>query len=295
MKVEEVAIIGAGPAGIAAAIQLRRQGLNPVIFEREAIGGLLRNANLVENYPGFPGGIPGGALVTLFDKQLADHAVRLIYEEIIRLDFANDQFEIKTGKCQYFARTVMIASGTRPRPFTDVGIPDEILPLVHYEIFSILNEKGRKIIIVGAGDAAFDYALNLQRHNEVTILNRGDRTRCLPLLEQRAFETKSIDYRTRAQITKIDKNPGGGLRIECMTPDRTESLKADYLIFAIGRDLRLDFLSDRIQAERPRLEESGRLYFIGDVKNEKYRQTAIAVGDAIMAAMKIGRRRREDD
>ena len=295
MKVEDVIIIGAGPSGIAAAIQLRRQDIDPVIFEKDAVGGLLRNAHLVENYPGFPGGIPGADLVTRLNRQLTEHSVRLVREEVVRLDFEKDRFLIKTKSGRYNAHKIIIASGTRPRPFNDFRIPDESLPLVHYEIHSILGAEGKRIIIVGAGDAAFDYALNLQRRNQVTILNRSGHTRCLPLLERRAFELKTIVYKPHTRITKIDKKPGGGMRIACKTLDGAESLQADYLIFAVGRDPQIDFVSDRVQAQQSELERSGRLYFVGDVKNENFRQTAIAVGDAIKAAMKIGTRSEGDD
>ena len=70
MCFQEVAIIGAGPSGIATAIQLKRYGIEPVILEKEEIGGVLKNANLVENYPGFPDGISGPELVKLFKKQV---------------------------------------------------------------------------------------------------------------------------------------------------------------------------------------------------------------------------------
>ena len=85
------------------------------------------------------------------------------------------------------------------------------------------------------------------------------------------------------------------MRIACKTLDGAESLQADYLIFAVGRDPQIDFVSDRVQAQQSELERSGRLYFVGDVKNENFRQTAIAVGDAIKAAMKIGTRSEGDD
>src|SRR4030067_3593524 len=96
MDIEDVIIIGGGPAGIAAAIQLKRYGLNPLIFERGALGGLLRNANLVENYPGFPGGISGMKLVGLLEQQARDFALRVTYAAVIRVDRAAGSFQVKT-------------------------------------------------------------------------------------------------------------------------------------------------------------------------------------------------------
>ena len=86
MNVEHVTIIGAGPAGIATALQLKRYGITPIILEKNTIGGLLRNAHLVENYPGFPKGISGVNLVRLFRKHLERAAITIFPEEVINLD-----------------------------------------------------------------------------------------------------------------------------------------------------------------------------------------------------------------
>ena len=94
---DEVLIIGAGPAGIAAAMQLKRYGLDPHIVECSAIGGLLHNANLVENYPGFPGGIPGPKLVSLLKQHVRDLHLRLTYGEVTRLDIVDGVFRAKTS------------------------------------------------------------------------------------------------------------------------------------------------------------------------------------------------------
>ena len=82
MKIESVAIIGAGPAGLSTALQLKRQGIKAVLFERDKVGGLLRNANLVENYPGFPGGLSGPKLVSLFEQQAWEAGVSITSAEV---------------------------------------------------------------------------------------------------------------------------------------------------------------------------------------------------------------------
>ena len=97
-KPEPVAIIGAGPAGITAAIQLKRYGLSPMLFEKEAIGGLLRNANWVENYPGFPNGISGLKLTRLMAQQLKTVGVEGFFEEVLELDYAKEVFTLETPK-----------------------------------------------------------------------------------------------------------------------------------------------------------------------------------------------------
>ena len=84
---ERIGIIGGGPAGIACAIQLNRYGWEPVIFEKDALGGLLRNANLVENYLGFPFGISPDYLLESFEKHLLKYEIDIRYEEVIEVSF----------------------------------------------------------------------------------------------------------------------------------------------------------------------------------------------------------------
>ncbi len=160
MNAENVAIIGAGPAGVAAAIQLKRYGIEPILFEKEEVGGLLKNANLVENYPGFPRGISGKSLVELFKSQVKSYKIRVVYEQVERLSYNYGEFDIDTSKRKFASKTVIIASGTKPRRIEsmDKGLKGKH---VFYDIYSISKVKGKRIAIIGAGDIAFDYALTL--------------------------------------------------------------------------------------------------------------------------------------
>ena len=185
MQTEDVIIIGVGPAGIATAIQLKRYGIVPLLLEKNETGGLLRNANLVENYPGFPGGISGLALVNLFEKQLAENSIRVIFEETTELDLKDNLFTVATSRRVYYSRIMVVASGTKPKKSGISEAAEEVKDKIFYEVYPLLKVKGKKIVIVGAGDAAFDYALNLGKNNEVVILNRSRTTKCLPLLKER--------------------------------------------------------------------------------------------------------------
>jgi thioredoxin reductase len=289
MEFEDVVIIGGGPAGIAAAIQLKRYGLDPLIFERKALGGLLHNANLVENYPGFPGGISGLKLVRLLEQQASDFALRVTYAEVVRLDYAAGTFRVETNQGVFPARFVVVASGTRPHPYRGADIPDEVQSKVLYEIYPLIGQSGLKIVILGAGDAAFDYALNLAQSNQVSILNRGETIKCLPLLWERVQREPKISYFGNITISQIKVDPPAGMRLECFHPTGPKSFHADYLVVAFGREPHLDFLSAQILKTSQELQGQGLLYFIGDVKNGIFRQTAIAVGDGLLAAMQIYR------
>ena len=294
MKINDAIIIGAGPAGIAAGIQLKRYGLEPILLERGEIGGLLVNANLVENYPGFPGGIPGPALVQRIKQQTKDTGLAIKHEEVTKLDVKEGNlFLVETTKNVYYSRIAVVATGTVPRRFKDFVIPPGLEAYVFYEVYPLLGISGKTITIVGAGDAAFDYALNLARNNQVTILNRGRDLKCIPLLWERTKAEPKIEYRENTAISSLKPHPTSGLQVECSTLDGIVTLTTDYLIGAIGRDPALEFLSSDVVALAPDLEAVGLLYFIGDVKNGLYRQTSISVGDGVRAAMQIYRKLKE--
>jgi thioredoxin reductase len=320
-----VIIIGAGPGGISAAIQLRRYGLTPLLLEKDSLGGLLRNANLVENYPGFPNGIPGPKLVALFEKQMRRIGVQVTSGEVVELDYSDDRFIVTAALChceersddalpfgddvsarargllrqgtarndilQYESRYIIVASGTKPRPIP-LEIPAQAKDRVSSEIWPLRNVRGKQIVIVGAGDAAFDYALNLaSRENTVTILNRSREIQCLPLLRERAAANPNITYRDQTSIQRVESDaPTGRLSLITNRASRIashESLLADYLLFAIGRQPAMDFLSKGVKLQAQRLLADGKLYLVGDVHNGRYRQTAIAVGEGLRAAMQI--------
>ncbi|RLF71378.1 MAG: hypothetical protein DRN40_02600 [Thermoplasmata archaeon] len=286
MRESRVIIIGAGPAGVAAAIQLKRYGIEPLLIEKEDVGGLLKNANLVENYPGFPQGVTGPELVRLLKEHLKRAGFEPVYEEVVRVDFTEDSFIVETPKRSYASATVVVATGTKPKRPGEILLKEGAEDLTFYEVHPLLHLRDGRVAIVGAGDAAFDYALNLSRRNSVLILNRGVEAKCLPLLFKRAMERREITYHPDTHIRSVEKVEGG-LRLSCQVGGRERDIYATHLLFATGREPCLDFMSDRLKKGLRMGEVIKGLYLIGDVKNGIYRQAAIAAGDGIRVAMEI--------
>jgi len=290
----EVAIIGAGPAGCAAALQLKRLGIDSLLIEKERVGGLLLNANLVQNYPGFPTGITGLELSRLLGEHLARLNVEVLNAEVTELHYLNSSaqpggtFLLTTTKGEFRSPIVVVASGTRPRRLTALAIPDEAVHRVLYEIYPILATRGKRIAIIGGGDAAFDYALTLAKlENEITILNRTSRKRCVTSLWQKATQEGNIVYEDNIRVASLT-SMGDGLAIQCRrTSNVSITMQVDYLVIAAGRSPRTDFITERTKKIIPHLVRHRRLYLVGDVKRGVYRQVAIAVGDGVYAAMKI--------
>jgi thioredoxin reductase len=285
MRIEDVIIIGGGPCGISCAVQLARCGIKPIIFEKENLGGLLVNANLVENYPGFPKGISGLEMTKLMKEQLKKHKIKVFFEEVLSLSSGGIYPRIKTKRNSFNSKFIVVASGTKPKRFKDCVIPEKLNKKIFYEVYPLRRSRNKIVAIVGAGDAAFDYAISLKKHNKVVILNRKQKTKCIPILFERVKKSANISYKKNIKIQKVALYKHA-IMLECITPEGRISVEADYLLFAIGREPYLDFISPGI--------ENNRIYLAGDVKNGIFRQTAVAIGDGIKIAMKIYRKIEKD-
>ena len=281
----QVVIIGAGPSGLAAALQLKRQRIEPLVMEKQAIGGLLNNAYLVENYPGFPGGISGRDLIAKMREHIFEWGIEIAYDSVNRIHYNESEFKINTGSGVTFSTEyVIIASGTVPRTLekTELNIPPN---RVFYDILAVQESNHDRFVIIGTGDAAFDYGLNLSRKNTVNIIGRGDRVRCLDILYERARASSRILVHLNTMLRKVDQNSDGSLNVQCQRDNELFNLEADHLIVAIGREPCVGFLDTSILDRASDLQNRGVLHLIGDVRNGRFRQTAIAVGDGIRAAM----------
>ncbi|HWR27174.1 MAG TPA: NAD(P)/FAD-dependent oxidoreductase, partial [Candidatus Thermoplasmatota archaeon] len=181
----EVTVIGAGPAGIAAAIYLKRAGLHPILLEAHEPGGLLRYAYLVENYPGFPRGISGKKLAESIVEQLHNLGLSIRKSAVKHVHHNNGVFLIETDQGRLLSPAIIIATGTCPKKVNMMGSASIEGTRLFYDPSSIHLEedKGKKrIIVIGGGDIAFDYTLTLLHGgHEVTIISRSEPT-CLPLL-----------------------------------------------------------------------------------------------------------------
>ena len=265
-------IVGAGPAGMSAGVQLSRAGLKVLLIEKNEAGGLLRNANCVENYLGFHS--PCGAeMVMEFQKQLEDFSVPLVRGEVLEIQTGRT-FSVRTKKKNYFARTVLLAIGTEADLLEVSGEKKLAGKKVFYELADLLKNFNKgKILVVGGGDVGFDYALNLSGRGFRSILITRGEGAALPVLKSRAGKS-GIPVYENVCVKKIGLGEKG-LLVDCTQ----RQFKVDAVLVAVGRHVQMPKIGMQKRIKG--------LYFAGDVKHFAIRQSQIAAGEGLMAAMQI--------
>lgn len=282
-KVYDAIIIGAGPAGISSAIQLKRYGIDFLLIEKNCIGGLLKNASLVENYPGFPGGISGLKLISLFKKHLSVLGIRIKKETVLNVASKQNKYFVRTEKAIYNSKYLVTASGTKPKKFIAGG---SSAVDIYYDVYELFDVRKKDIVVIGGGDAAFDYAVSLGRcGNSVSIVHRGSKPGCNSALLRIVSKMKNISYFCDLKIERIHKEKKK-IIIDC---GGNKIFNADYLVAAIGREEQLDFIRDE-EMKIFNKKKGETVFFVGDVKNGICRQAGIGIGEGIKAAMIISKK-----
>lgn len=275
-------IIGAGPAGIAAAIQLKRAGHDFIILEKGPIGGLLNNANLVENYPGFAGGLPGTQLVERLRQHIDSLKIEVLSEQVLSVENESNKFTVKTEDTEYNCQNLVVASGTKAKKFSEAQYEKNIADRIHYKVYHLKDVDNKEITIIGGGDAAFDYALSLTG-NRVSIFYREPK--CLPLLYKRVCKSEHTKLFPKTEVAKIEDCCD---KLKIITTNQYHKIHhTDFVVAAIGREPNIDFLAKNIRNDFLEKRRIKGLYYSGDVAHGFKRQVAIAVGDGLNTAMDI--------
>jgi thioredoxin reductase (NADPH) len=277
LRTSDALVVGAGPAGLTAAIQLVRQGIQTVVLEKGSPGGQIRTANIVENYPGMHG---------MSGKEVAEEFVR--HADIIGVNIRNEEvlgihrdLTVVTNMGQWHARVVIAATGAAPLRI-GVGAKDALVELERPG-----ELKGKNVFILGGGDAAFDRALRLKGiASSVTIICRAG-TSALELLVGRARKAGVRVVRDAGTVKPITSGKG----VQILTGKGVFS--GDALLLCIGKRPDLSILPrplEKLSVHRLTGETNiGGLFIVGDAMTGDYRQLGTAVGTALAAAMRAGK------
>ncbi|MCJ7700601.1 MAG: FAD-dependent oxidoreductase, partial [Anaerolineales bacterium] len=198
-------IIGSGPAGLSAALYTARANLEPVILTGMELGGQVSLTHMVENYPGFPDGISGQAMVEAFQKQAERFGTKSVFDVATEIDFSQRPFAVKTYGEEYLAETLILTTGATPR---HLDVPGEVEFTGRGVSYCATCDghffQGRDVVVVGGGDSALEEGLFLTRYaNSVTIIHRRDELRGGAILQKRALNNPKIKFIWDTFVTEI--------------------------------------------------------------------------------------------
>ncbi|UJG40594.1 MAG: NAD(P)/FAD-dependent oxidoreductase [Candidatus Heimdallarchaeum aukensis] len=286
----DILLVGGGPACCSAAIQLVRSKKNILLITKE-IGGLVKNANLIENLLGFPNGIRGKDYASLMQEQLKKIKVPVLIDEVKKVEKVEEHFVITTSNKKFTANYVIIGSGTIPKKLEISGeekaYQDKKLFYEVYEAKEFLEKKD-DVIIIGGGDAAYDYALNISNQvKQIRILQRSENAKCLPLLLKRVKKKENIQIIKNVTPSEISFYSNKLLLTVRKSTNNFLDLLTDKILIAVGRTPNISFIEEGLLTSENLQSTDRRLILIGDIKNKRLRQISIAIGDGLKEAMKI--------
>lgn len=296
---EKVIIIGSGPAGYTAALYTSRANLNPLMFQGEEIGGQLTTTTDVENFPGFPEGIMGPDIMTLFEKQARRFGTRMIPSNVTQMDITVHPFEIWVKDKKWTADTVIVSTGASAKY---LGLENEKKYLGR-GVSACATCDGAffrdvPVAVLGGGDTAMEEALFLTRFaSQVTIIHRREHFRASKIMADRVKSHEKIKVLWNSELKEIH---GNGKMVQSISVFNNETQKVTELplegvFIAIGHKPNTDIF-DKNQVE---MDELGYIktkpdssytsvegiFACGDVQDHVYRQAITAAGSGCMAAI----------
>lgn len=283
-------IIGAGPAGMNAALYLKRAGIDVVLIEKEVPGGEMLKTNKIENYLGFES-IDGGELALKMSKQIKDLGIKIMKDKVLKVT-KNDKFIVETEKEKLEADYVIVATGRTPRKLGLRG--EDVLTGKGISYCAVCDGsfyRGKEVAVIGGGDAALTEALYLSDLcAKVYVVVRRD-LRANEVLQSRVKAKENIIVLKNVNVGKLDFDE----RLSSIILDDGKTLPVSGMFIAIGGMPQLNFLDDLdvmmkngYIVTNDKMESSVKgLYAVGDVRYKDYYQIVTAVSDGAVAALSI--------
>jgi len=296
--IRDVIIIGSGPAGYTAAVYTARANLHPLVFEGAvSAGGALMTTTEVENFPGFPDGIQGPDLMDKLRKQAERFGAELVTDDVTEVDLTVTPKVVKVGEDTYYAKAVIIATGSAYRK---LGVPDED-KLLGRGVSACATCDGfffrdQDIAVVGGGDSAMEEATFLTRFaSSVTVVHRRDKLRASAIMADRALANPKIKFRWNAVATGLEGDSKlTGVRLKDTVTGAEDKLDVTGLFVAIGHVPRSELFRGQVtlddegyivvEAPSTRTNLDG-VFAAGDVVDHIYRQAITAAGTGCAAAL----------
>ncbi len=302
--VENLVIIGSGPAGYTAAIYAGRANLKPVVFEGFEAGGLpggqLMTTTEVENFPGFPAGITGPQLMDKMKAQAERWGAELYTEDVISVDLSQRPFTVRSSEREFKTNSIVIATGATAkrlglpseqefwsRGISACAICDGATPIFH----------SAELAVIGAGDSAAEEAIYLTKYGDtVNLLVRSDTMRASKAMQDRVLNNPKIKVHWNTEAVDIfgDENHMQGIKVRNNQTGEESELQAKGLFYAIGHTPNTSLFKEQLELDDVgyvvtkgnSVETSVEgVYAVGDVQDHEFRQAITAAGSGCMGAM----------
>jgi len=295
-------IIGGGPAGLAAGLYAQRARMKTALIERAMAGGQVLLTELIENYPGFPGGIAGGELMEKMEKQARGIGLEIIKDEIAGLKTGegaggNRVFYLRgQAGLEYKALSVIIATGAHWRR---LGVPGEDKFTGRGVSYCATCDgpffKDKKVVVVGGGDKAVEEAIFLTKFaSEVILIHRRNRLRAVSILQEALKNQGKVKLRMESVVSSIEgENAVRAVKIRGVSGGPEKEIACQGVFIFIGIDPNTGFVKDKIK-----LDEKGYIitdnemasslegaFACGDVRKKTLQQIIVAAGEGAQAAM----------
>jgi thioredoxin reductase (NADPH) len=300
--IENVVIIGSGPAGYTAALYTSRADLDPLMIEGFAWGGLLQQTTDVENYPGYPDGVLGPEMMQDFRTQAERFGTRFITDDATKLELASEPGSIHVvhvGDEQIRTRAVILSMGAEPKKLGVPGEDDLAARGVSYcATCDAAFFRDAQTIVVGGGDTAMEDALFLSKFaGKVTIVHRRDEFRASAIMLDRAKDAENIELLTPYVVERFDHGDDGSLSKAVVSNVDTGSQRevpVTGAFIAIGHRPNSQLVEGQLDVDpNGYVEVTGRstktklpgVFAAGDLTDHVYRQAVTAAGSGCMAAL----------
>jgi len=297
---ENVIIVGSGPAGLTAAIYTARAQLNPLVIEGLQPGGQLTTTTEVENWPGFVDGIDGPALMETMKKQAARFGTRFTSTQVNSADLKASPIRIQTGEGTLETRSLIIATGASPRL---LGLEAE-KALMGRGVSSCATcdgffFRGKHVLVVGGGDTALEEALYLSGlAARVTVVHRRDELRAEKIMQQRAFARDNIEFMWDSvieDILDVSQKTVNGALIKNVKSGQVTKYDCDGIFMALGHIPNTALFNGQVPCDAQGFIITTRgtatavpgVFAAGDVADPVYKQAVTAAGTGCMAALDV--------
>jgi len=296
-SVEEVIIIGSGPAGYTAGLYTGRAMLNPKLFAGFASGGQLMLTSDIENFPGYPEGIGGPEMMMELRAQAARFGCDIVDKNVDSIDTSSNPFKVNVGKEQFLTKSIIITTGAEAiwldadNEEKHKGQGISTCATCDGAFF-----RDKEVIVVGGGDSAMEEATFLTRFcSKVTIVNRREELRASQIMADRARENSKVGWKLNKVVKEWVGEQGkfeGVILLDTLSNEE-EMFKCDGAFIAIGHKPMTNFLDGQIKLDdhgyivpkENTMTNVPGIFAAGDVVDTRYRQAITAAGMGCMAAI----------